>query len=223
MHVSPGALNRALRGAGHPAQVERLQTDRIVRLHQPERRLVSVIEPDIRLALFSPRKPLYRLPSLRVQPVQATPERVFFRRRVQRASVLRDHATMPFVRTNIGNQVAVRGGTQNVHAAVHPNNAACCRKWIGLTFALEDGPPTAVLLHDERPPKLGDRATFAKPHRSDAGYAHACLRRIELERTIAVREFQLLPARSRLEARKSGRLAALTAAKECRKRQIEPM
>ena len=105
-----------------------------------------------------------------------------------------------------------------------PGRLARKRQGCRLAVRFKDSVPTAVLRHDEDAAViLRHRAPLAQPDLPDAGHTHALLLGIELRRTVAVRELQLIPAPSRLEPRIARLVTGLEPPEEGGKGQVQPV
>jgi hypothetical protein len=113
--------------------------------------------------------------------------------------------------SSVAKQFAIAGCCKNVNTPVYSDDPTGRGQRLGFTLALEDRPPATVPFHHEGSAESRDRATLSQGDRPDAGDPHALLGPVEFERAVAVRKLQLLPARGRLKARITGRLAALDA------------
>ncbi|HVA32907.1 MAG TPA: hypothetical protein VNG31_02090 [Candidatus Baltobacteraceae bacterium] len=81
-------------------------------------------------------------------------------------------------------------------------------------FALDAGVPPLISFDEPCAAKRGHGAAFAQFNAADARNRHLRLCRIELQRPVAVRERDLLPAICRFESRESRRFASLATPKK---------
>src|SRR5665213_3200420 len=121
----------------------------------------------------------------------------------------------------VADQHALAGRSEHVYSTIDPDDLARLRQCLGFTFALEDGPPAAVFLGHEGAAEVRNRTALAQPDRTNAGDTHPFLVLIEFQCAVAVREFELLPARFRLEAGITGSLPVLDASKERGKPKVQ--
>ncbi len=181
------------------------------------------VEPSVGFPFLRSRQSLGRGDSRRIVPVQTASASIFDANRIQGSLVPAGDPSEALAVFAIAEQFAIARGRQNVNATVDPHDPTSQGQRLRFTRALEDRPPTAVPLRHERPAEGWNCATFAQRDCADARDPDALLSRVQFERAVAVRKFQLLPTHGGLKSGVTSLFTALDAPKERRKREIEPV